>query len=198
MKKLIGSALILAISMLATACGFQPIYATPAGTSPVIRQVAVQMVAAPESIAPEIRTALDTRLAPGEGVAPRYDLFVDVKEVAEQLAVQIDATVTRYNYRLYGNYTLVDRNTGDTFRGPISAVTSYNIVSSQYSTLFAEKTALKKAARLLAENIERDILIRFAEGPDESPGLGPTQLDGSVILVEPRRGEVVKPADEVE
>jgi hypothetical protein len=71
-------------------------------------------------------------------------------------------------------------------------------VSSQYSTLFAEKTALKKAARLLAENIERDILIRFAEGPDESPGLGPTQLDGSVILVEPRRGEVVKPADEVE
>jgi len=196
------AAALMFFAALVSACGFRPIYATPENTAPVIRQVSVQPVAAPETLAPYIADALHARMTPGEGVAPRYELYVEAREGAERLAVQIDATVTRYNYRLFGRYTVVDLETGKRFRGVARAVTSYNIVSSQYSTLFAERTAVEKAARQLAEEIERDLLIRFAVPPEERDDLDPeqfdTQLDESVILVEPRRGEVIKPLNERE
>lgn len=177
------------------ACGFQPIYATPEGQAPVIRQVKLETVAAPDTIAPALTDALNARMAPGEGVKPRYSLFVQARERSQRLAVQIDATVTRYNYRLLGRYTIVDTETGARFRGTATAITSYNIVSSQYSTLFAERNAVEKATRQLAEEIERDLLLRFALSPEErsDPDKFEADIDESVILVEPRRGEVIKP-----
>lgn len=151
--------------LLATsACGFRPIYATPDnGAAPLNQLVAIRSVAAPESVEPLVVRALNDRLVLKDGQIPQYDLYVEVRESAGRLAVQIDATVTRYNYRLLGSYTLVNLDTGARVQGSARAVTSYNIVSSQYSTLFAEKTAQEKAARLLAEEIERDLLIRFSD-----------------------------------
>lgn len=184
-------------AMLLSGCGFKPIYATAEGDSPVSRLVAVGPVAAPETVAPYIADALNARLGAVNDEEPRYDLLVEAREGAERLAVQIDATVTRYNYRLSARYRVIDRQTGEGFRGVARSVTSYNIVSSQYSTLFAERTAVEKAARQLAEEIERDLLIRFAEPPEErnkTDGRNyETVLDPSEILIEPRRGEVVEP-----
>ena len=199
MMKRLNAIAAMTLLLGVSACGFRPIYATPDVSAPVIREIAVMNVAAPESLAPYIADALTTRMAPGEGITPRYELHVRAGESAERLAVQIDATVTRYNYRLSADYTVVDRNTGESFQGTARAVTSYNIVSSQYSTLFAERTAIEKAARLLAEEIERDLLIRFAEDPatrnDNDRRSFETELAPTEILSEPRRGEVVEPIE---
>lgn len=184
------------LALTVGACGFQPIYATHDGASSVSRQVEISAIAAPDAAINYITDALNARMQPTEGVTPRYALSLEVREGAQRLAVQIDATVTRYNYRLNAKYSAVDRETGDVFRGRVIAVTSYNIVSSQYSTLFAERDAIEKAARQLAEEIERDLLIRFSEGPsaiDIDPDQLETQLDGSEMLIEPRRGEVIEP-----
>jgi len=101
-------------------------------------------------------------MALNAGETAKYGLSVAATETAQRLAVQIDASVTRYNYRLNARYTLLDLETGERINGRARATTSFNIVSSQYSTLFAERAAQEKAARLLAEKIERDLLIRFA------------------------------------
>ena len=154
----------LALASLLAACGFKPIYAVPDGkTAGASQLVQVTSIAAPDVILPLVTDALNERIVLREGQSPEYDLFVEVRERAERLAVQIDATVTRYNYRLISRYSIIDRNTGKRLNGRAQAVTSYNIVTSQYSTLFAENTAREKAANLLAEEIERDILIRLAE-----------------------------------
>lgn len=178
-------------------CGFRPIYATADGGAPASQLVSIREVNAPETVATYMTDALNARMGAGEGLAPRYELYVNAREGAERLAVQIDATVTRYNYRLSANYTVIDNETGERFRGVARAVTSYNIVNSQYSTLFAERAAIEKAARQLAEEIERDLLIRFAESPEERAKMDPesfeTVLDPSEILIEPRRGETVEP-----
>ncbi len=178
-------------------CGFRPIYATAQGESPVSRLVSVANVAAPETVAPYMIDALDARLGAVNGETPRYDLYVEAREGAERLAVQIDATVTRYNYRLSARYQVIDTQTGASFKGVARAVTSYNIVNSQYSTLYAERAAVEKAARQLAEEIERDLLVRFSETPEKRAQMDPeafeTVLDPSEILIEPRRGEVVEP-----
>lgn len=193
MTRLTTPALLAAFLML-QGCGFQPLYATADNAAPTSQLVSLQSVNAPENIAPRVSDALGARLGAAEGVAPRYDLYVTATDRAEQLAVQIDATVTRYNYRLSAKYVAVDRVTGERFSGEARAVTAYNIVRSQYSTLFAENAAVEKAAALLAEEIERDLLVRFAEPPEKRQGRSlDAELSPSEILIEPRRGEIVEP-----
>lgn len=168
------------LALIAGACGFKPIYATPSGEDAALNQrIAVRSVAAPQTINPMITEALASRMPLKEGQAPQYDLYVTASERAQRLAVQIDNTTTRYNYRLRGNYTLIDLQTGERIQGRAEAVTSYNIVSSQYSTLFAERTAQEKAARILAEEIERELLLRFSEATvaDDDPELPDYRID---------------------
>ena len=178
----------LAFASLALAgCGFKPIYATSANESGVAlsEAISVRQVSAPEAVAGYINDALDHRLPLRPGAAPKYDLYVRASERANRLAVQIDATVTRFNYRLNARYELVDLETGQRMRGNADAVASYNIVTSQYSTLFAERTAQEKAAYLLAEEIERDLLIRLSEGGDIIPDdeATPVTVDDETNLI---------------
>lgn len=146
-------------------CGFTPLYADAAVENgrPLQDYIKVGAIAAPESVQTYLYDALNERLAFNGGETPRYVLSVEAKETAQRLAVQTDATVTRYNYRLTGDYRLTNLQTGEVIKGRVGAVTSYNIVSSQYSTLFAEKNAQEKAARLLAEDIERNLLFTMTK-----------------------------------
>ena len=163
LSKLRITALALGAVFL-TGCGFKPIYATATNGDGELaaRRIAIGQIAAPEEAMPYIVEMLEARIVNTNEEKPLYRLNVSVQETAQRLAVQIDATVTRYNYRLTGSYQLVDLTTKKQINGRVSSVTSYNIVDSQYSTLFAERTAQEKAARLLAENIERDVLIRLS------------------------------------
>ncbi len=158
----------LAAGLLTLAgCGFKPIYAvTENGAAPLNQRIAIGAIAAPEEVRPLIASALAERIVLKSGETAKYELTVNASETAERLAVQIDATVTRYNYRLNANYALLNLRTGKKIKGGAKAVTSYNIVSSQYSTLFAERTAREKAARTLAEEIERDLLLQLLDNPD--------------------------------
>lgn len=144
-----------------SACGFQPLYATGDGAPPGLRNVALASVEAPEEIEPVIARAFARRSA-GANAAAEYDLLLTADEEAERLAVQIDASVTRYNYRLVGRYTLVEKASGKRYGGRVVSIASFNVVDSQYSTLFAEDAAREKAAVQLAEDIERDILLKLA------------------------------------
>ena len=160
-------AIVTALSALLIAgCGFTPVYSTlpaEAGGERVVRLISIAGIAAPEEVAPYIQTALNERFIPANNASPSYDLHVEVSERADRLGVQIDASVTRYNYRLLGRYRLAPRDGTPPITGGVSVVTSYNIVTSQYSTLFAERTAQEKAAQLLAIEIERDIFSTFLD-----------------------------------
>lgn len=170
------AALMLSL-LTATACGFTPIYATPDGVSaPATREIEVTSVSAPEDLHVILVEALRGRLDADDDVTPKYGLSVVADESARPLAVQIDATVTRYNYRLSGRYRLRDLATGKVITGSASAITSYNIVSSQYSTLYAERTARQKASRLLSEKIEQQILLYLSEGDSDETNI-PEQRD---------------------
>lgn len=181
----LSKAAALAICVLTlSACGFKPIYATPDGASaPVNRQIAIGPVTAPEEVHLYITDALRERIVLREGETPKYELTVVASERAQRLAVQIDATVTRYNYRLSGRYLLRDLKTQKVRQGRAQAITSYNIVSSQYSTLYAERTAREKAARLLAEEIERDILLSL-DDPDSASTDAAEEFDDPATIEE--------------
>ncbi len=161
---------ILIISSIAvSSCGFEPIYATPenATAHPFLRKISVTSIISTRdagegnlAVQPILRRALDRRLLTSQQTEDAFDLMVEVTPVAVQLAVQIDASVTRFNYRLASRYRLVHRETGVAIEGTPRAIASFNQVNSQYSSLFAEREAVEKSATRLAEEIERDILIQ--------------------------------------
>ncbi len=156
---------LIAAAPLLQSCGFQPLYATSDGSGPGLRGVAISAIEAPDEIEPVIAKAFARRAA-RSGEAAKYDLLVTADEQAERLAVQIDASVTRYNYRLVASYTLVERSAGKQYKGRVVSIASFNVVNSQYSTLYAENAARDKAATQLVEDIERDILLKLAAEGD--------------------------------
>lgn len=162
MKRLVLTIAFLAAAPMLSSCGFTPLYATAdTGGKSALASVHVATISASDTALPILNRAFEARTA-RESEESKYDLFLNVKEEAQQLAVQIDDSVTRYNYRMIGAYTLVERATGKKSNGRATAVVSFNVVSSQYSTLFAETAAREKAARVLVEEIDRDILINLA------------------------------------
>lgn len=168
MRKLIIPILLVCILLL-SACGFQPIYATPEGKSShqLLRQISVTNIFSTRdagegnlAVQPILQRALEERLLVDPGNSNEYDLMVEVTPRALRLAVQLDASVTRFNYQLASRYRLIHKETGALITGSPLAVASFNQVTSQYSSLFAEREAVEKAANRLAEEIERDILLQ--------------------------------------
>ena len=150
----------LVITPLLSACGFEPLYATnTTGGAPGLRDVYLETLTASESVDPIFQESFYRRVA--NSASARYDLIVEAEERADQLAVQIDASVTRYNYRINAAYTLTDRTSGEKVTGRVESIASFNVVASQYSTLFAERTAREKAAEQLVHLIERDIMLKL-------------------------------------
>lgn len=173
LTKRFALALVAAAGLAASGCGFQPLYATTetdAGVrTPGLRSIHLADLDAPDTVEDQLKRNFARRAARADGSSDAlYELRVNATEQSERLAVQIDASVTRFNYRLVGKYALTDRKTGETLTGEARSIASFNIVSSQYSTLFAEKTAREKAARDLVEDIERDILLKLAEKDDKA------------------------------
>lgn len=155
-------AFVVAIAPALAGCGFTPLYATAetGGKSALARVHVADITSSSDEAARSLLAEFKWRAAT-ESEDAHYDLYLNVKEQAQQLAVQIDNSVTRYNYRMNASYRLVDRKTGAASTGAAKAVVSFNVVNSQYSTLFAEKSAREKAARNLVEQLERDILVNL-------------------------------------
>lgn len=158
------SIFLVGVSLFLSGCGFTPLYATAeTGGKPALANVRLASITASNE-AKQILERVFARRTAVDSEAAEYDLYLTVKEAAQQLAVQIDDSVTRYNYRMTGTYSVANRRTGETMRGRADATVSFNVVSSQYSTLFAEKDAREKAAGILADEIARDILVQLATG----------------------------------
>ena len=155
---------VLAFSLFfLSGCGFTPLYATPEGAKGAgLKNINLTAVRSRDTIEPLVTRAFQDRKGTNATVeAPEYDLMVEAEEFAQRLAVQIDASVTRYNYLLRADYVLTRRSDGKRMQGSAEAVASFNVVDSQYATLFAEEAAREKAARTLIEQIERNILLRL-------------------------------------
>lgn len=156
------AAALLAAAPLLQGCGFTPVYATQqAGERPLLTRMRIAEITGNDRLRETVGAAFERRTARGDE-EPLYDLTIDVREAAIPLAVQIDDSVTRYNYRMTASYILVRRSTKKSTRGSADAIASFNVVASQYSTLYAENAAREKAAQALAGQIERSIFLKFS------------------------------------
>jgi LPS-assembly lipoprotein len=156
MKKLAA----IALCVLLAGCGFHPMYGN--SLAPQLSSVYVEPIAERDGY--ELRNSLiDVLQSDGDAAGKAYRLKISLNESSQGIALQNDATITRYNNRLEARYTLSDARGNVLTTGTQSEMSAYNVVVSPYATLVAEQDASKRAAQEVAERIHLDLGVWFRQ-----------------------------------
>lgn len=143
------------------ACGFHPLYGT-AELAPEMAAIYVEPIAERDGF--ELRTSLiDGLQTDGDKAGKLYNLRITLNETSQGVALQNDATITRYNNHLEARYTLTDAKGNVLTSGTQTEISAYNVVQSPYATLAAEQDASKRAAQSVAERIRLELGVWFRQ-----------------------------------
>jgi len=145
------------------ACGFQPLYGPRGATDVPDDFAAIEIQPIKDRIGQELHNNLLDMLNPkGESAAPKYELLVTLTENREELSVQKTAFATRANLTMTASFALRESKTkkGVT-SGSSIAVSSYDVLRSDFATLAAEKDARSRALVRVAEDIRTKLALYF-------------------------------------
>jgi len=146
------------LPLLLSACGFHPMYGRSLG--PALSSIYVEPIAERDGY--ELRnTLIDALQSDGDKAGKTYSLRVSLNESSQGIALQNDATITRYNNRLEARYVLSDMEGHELTSGIQTELSAYNVVQSPYATLTAQQDASKRAAQDVAERIHLDLGVWF-------------------------------------
>jgi len=159
--------ILLAAALTLAACGFRPLYGTasiPEGAANAFAAVRIDAIPPTndsDRIGYLVSNALDEALhKPGLKAEAKHRLKVALADERRGLAIQDDASITRYNYRLTADWALVALGSDKAVaQGRAETTASYNVVDSEYATLAARKDAEERAAREIAEQIKLKIAV---------------------------------------
>lgn len=164
-------ALALGLALGLAGCGFRPLYGTY-GANPGAQRIFASIYVRPielERVGYDLRNSLiDLLEASPSPASAVYQLNVELQERRQGVAVQSNASITRYNYTLKANYRLIDAATGKVVTsGTQSTLSAYNVMpsstTSAYSTLMARQDAQKRAAEDIAYRIRLDLGVYFSQ-----------------------------------
>ncbi len=134
-------------------CGFAPLYGEGKGVRSGLGRVQVAQIA--DRTGQQLRNALLLALPPGPtGEPAAWRLKVTLKETRQRLGIEEHDVATRANLVLVADYALEDAVGGEALlSGRLESINSYNILSSPYGTLAAEKNARARAVIQLADRL---------------------------------------------
>lgn len=149
MMRVFAFALMLGL----TACGLQPMYAGGGSGTVATSLRSVRVAPIPERAGWLVRNALVDRLG-GEPGSPAYRLEVELDDDITAFGIRGDAAVTRERRTLRARYRLVDLTTGEVvLDATAGSDAGIDVVSSEYATIAAEKTAQERLAQIVADQM---------------------------------------------
>lgn len=150
----------LALCLVLAACGFHPMYGR--ATGPALASIYVEPIGERDGY--ELRNSLiDALQSDGDERGKAYHLKITLSESPQGIALQNDATITRYNNTLTVHYTLYDAQDKELTSGNLSQMAAYNVVQSPYATQVASMDSGKRAAQDIAERIHLDLGVWFRQ-----------------------------------
>lgn len=164
MTKLISA---LAFVLLLCSCGFSPMYGSNAGSTGInapqgLAQVDITLI--PDESGVYLRNILiDHFYHDGYPTNPAYTLKIEkIDETKTDLDITIDSEATRQKLRLTTTLNLTDTKTGTVvMTRKLSAITSYNVLGSQFTTRVSENDARQAALEDLARQAENQVALFF-------------------------------------
>jgi len=156
------------VVLWASACGFQPLYGVDAGGAHIVGELAgIHIAEVNDRLGLAVRNDLLDLVTPlGEPAEPRYVLRVSLFEERQGIAIERDATITRFTLTLTANYDLEDARTRMRVNsGTARATAAYNVLRAEFANVVAKRDAETRAARVVAEEIKTRLSIHFARTP---------------------------------
>ena len=169
MARWASAAAMLAV-LLFTGCGFRPLYAVSESGSEesfVANELAkIELKPGTQRIEQIVYVHLLDRLTPhGRPAVASYALSVDLRVSQQGVALERDATVSRFNLTVDAGFALSmldGEEIGDVlFDGAVRAVAGYNILRSEFANVIAERDARERAGRDIADEIQTRLAVYF-------------------------------------
>jgi len=192
--------LSIALLLLLSACGFQPIHGKNSATSPAsplragIEVVAkdgesnspsaISGSAAPDKIARQFRENLEDLVTPvSQKKSSEYKLDVTISQNVTAVGISKDGTASRYNLQLVSDYTLTRLSDDKKIdSGRISTITSYNNPSNQYfSSYMSEKDARKRGAMELAQLYRQRLSVITENSEPPTQQQSPSEISNPLL-----------------
>jgi LPS-assembly lipoprotein len=149
------AAIAFLLVLLLTGCGLHPLYS--GGGSGAVAQTLRAVSLGPVSGRAGwlVRTALEDRLRGSQGGAPaRYRLDIVLDDDITGFGIRSDDAVTRERRTLRARYQLVELDKGTVvLDATAGSDVGIDVVSSEYATVAAERTALERLSREVADQI---------------------------------------------
>ncbi len=157
-----AAALLIGASLALAACGFHPLYGerSPASISaPELAAVQIDIIRNREGQL--VRNSLLDKMRPRGGAQKElYRLAIALSMGRESFGIRTDDTATRSSMTMVASYVLSDIATGEPLLTASSrAVSSYNILDSDFATYISENDAMRRTAVDLSEEIKTRIAI---------------------------------------
>lgn len=163
-------ALALFLPLALAACGLKPMYAGGASGAVAQGLGAVEVPAIEGKAGWLVRNALVDRLGAGGSGAARYRLDVRLDDRLEGLGLLSDDTIGRERRTLRARYQLVDLASGDiVLDATAGSDAGIDVVSSEYATIAAERTALENLAKEVADRIVTRLSLQLRGGAAAKP-----------------------------
>jgi LPS-assembly lipoprotein len=171
--------IILAAVLLTASCGFRPLYA-PSGSDTAKAQVfafdafrKMEIAQIKDRDGQFLRNELVELMHPsGRARVVEYDLGIILSESKSGLAVRRSSDATRANLTIVANYVLKSRVSGAdnkvVFSGSVKTTSGYNIFTSEFQTLSAEKSERERALKDVAQQLRLRLATEFASGNTQS------------------------------
>ncbi|MEM1409569.1 MAG: hypothetical protein AAGG79_02345 [Pseudomonadota bacterium] len=161
---IVAAAALAVLSMIVSACGFRPLYASldEEGAGGVLGRIELGAVRGPSDARDQVQSILSRRL-PTEDGNERYTMDINLRESRRGVSVSIDNNTRRFNYQLIATVVYLDRQTKMRRVQSLTSEVSYAVVPSQYATLVGQEDAIRRAAIDIVRKIEIDAAF-YAQG----------------------------------
>lgn len=159
--------LCIASFLMLSACGFSPMYGTKSDSNTAVKSQLdkVEIAIIPDRSGQYLRNALIDRFyTHGYPANAAYNLKISpIIETISDFDITLESEATRQQIRLSTTLSLVDKENGKTvLTQNLTAITSNNILESEFSTLITEQSARDAALNDLARQIERHLALYFS------------------------------------
>ncbi len=157
MRSLVLAGLVLAAPL--SACGFTPMYATPA-VSPALSSIQ-PVLPGTSRTGYFLKDQLNRELARDEDEPAHYRLDMSLSESRIPRGVRIDNVANRYELDVHASYSLTDASTAKVlYTGSSSVEVSYDSADAPYAGVAANQDGEQRAAEQMAVQI-RLALARY-------------------------------------
>lgn len=160
----IRKVITFATLFLVVSCGFRPLYKMQDEVNNNLAKIQIEPINYGK-LGQNLYLNLQEILNPSSlDTKPEYRLKINLRKFTDAAALQSDNFATRYNTTVEAEYELEDLKTLKIIdKQKVSAVGSYDIVSSEYATYVAEEDAALNNTRELAQEIKALVIRAISE-----------------------------------